>query len=347
MLNDVGIWLYDLPKCGYFPFRGNAPPTFGGITQSFDALTGWTTGKMLGQTSTFTTSDGDEGGGAYFLQIAKSANGDFLLGLWNGLPGNKNNISSVGVGDVVGSASAQITEIDATRIPGFATYFWIMPTEHRVACIRVKHDSHGMDNFKKYMASFLRSVNPQNVVLGPEGSDREINIVGYRAHVSSPDVVSGVFPKFAVKSIPLPGDIAFLRANAGAINKVICKTTLHSTVPQDLTRWQKLSDLARYFMNPPPLREEAVVKLEFPMEFTTKQLDATIKSWSERDDSELAAGQDDLGFHMRSGETRWLGKSQPRATYQIDVSWFDDELVDMTSLLNQLQVYRTAVLALG
>lgn len=347
MLTDVKIWLYDLAKCGYFPFRGNAAAVFGGPSQTFDALTAWTRGKLLGETATFTPVDGDESGGAYFLDIHKGANGDFLVGMWNRLPGNKNNISSVAVGDVVGSATSAITAIDVDRIPGFATYFWVMPAEQRVACIRVKHDNHGLSNFKKYMSSFLKYVNPQNVVIRGTTADGEIDIAGYRADITTNDVVRGAFPKFSVKSIPLAGDIALLRANAASIDKMLCKTTLSSEQPDDFRRWQQLLEVSRIFRAPRPLREEALVKLEFPMEFTPAQLDETIATWEQRENGNDATGQDDLGFHLRTGETKWLSKSQPRTGYQIDVMWLDEELIDIPSLFGQLQVHRTAVIALG
>lgn len=347
MLTDVGIWLYDLAKCGYFPFRGNAAPLFGGGAQTFDALTAWTNGKLLGQTATFTPEDGDEGGGAYFLGIHKGRSGDFLVGLWNRLPGNKNNISSVGISDVVGAASAATTTIDRNRIPGFATYFWVMPSEQRVATIRVKHDSHGLDNFKKYMLHFLKYVNPQNVVVALPNETGDIEIAGYRADISSDDVVRGAFPKFSVKSIPRPGDIAYLKANASAIDKVLCKTTLSSEIEQDFRRWQLLIELSRIFNRAPVLREEALVKLEFPMQFTRPQLEATIEAWQQRESNEAGDGQDDIGFHLRGGETRWLSRTQPRVAYQIEVTWVDEELVEIESLFEQLQVHRAAVLGLG
>lgn len=345
-MTDVGIWLYELSKCGYFPFRGqNANPTFGGIVPTFDALTAWANGKFLGETSTFTPMDGDEGGGAYFLGIAKGSHDDFLVGIWNRLPGNKTNITSVGVGDVVGSASAEVTAIDHNRIPGFATYFWVMPGESRIATIRLKHDSHGLDNFRRYMLAFLKNVNPQNVVLGPPGPNGELVVAGYRASLSS-GVAGGAFPKFAVKSIPLKGDIVYLQNNVGLIDKVFRKTTLTSESPQDWADWQKVMDLSKIFRTRPPLREEAEIRLEFPMTFTRAELDQAVQSWQEQGASD-ATNSDDVGFHVRGGKTYWLTKSQARLAYQIDVSWIDEELVDMNRLLQQLQVHRTAVLALG
>lgn len=347
MLTDVSIWLYDLNKCGYFPFRGNAAALFGGPVQTFDALTAWTSGKLLGQTATYETGDGDDDGGAYFLDIHKAKNNDFLVGIWNRLPGNKNNISSVGIGDVVGAASAEITPIDANRIPGFATYFWVMPSENRIACIRVKHDSHGLESFKRYMGGFLRYINPQNVVLGPPTPTGEANVLGYRADILSASVVSAAHPKFSVKSIPLTGDIAYIKANAAAIDKVLSKTTLTSEDPKDFKRWQMALKVNRIFKKPPPLREEVMIKMEIPMSFTRSELEETITTWQKHGNAEVGSGQEDLGFHMRGGKVVWLSKSQPRTAYQIAVSWVDDELVDVESLLSQLQVHRKAVIALG
>lgn len=345
MLTDVKIWLYDLPKCGYYTWRGNAP-TLGGMTQTFDNLTTWATGKVLGQTSTFTTGNGDEETAAYFLNIHKADHGDFLIGLWNRLPGNTNNISSVGMGDVVGSASAAFTKIDVDRIPGFATYFWIMPSEHRIACVSIKHEQHGLKNFERYMLSFLSSINPQHVVTFPPDSTGHIRIQ-YRSDQLSQNLLSGVYPRFSIKLIPLKGDVAFLRQNVALINKVVSKTILSSEVPDHHSNLAKLMHIAKYFTKPPPLKEEMVVKLEFPMQFTLAELNETIEAWQDGEKNRIVAGQDDIGFHMGANVVKWLSKSRPRIGYQMDVSWIDEELVDVAALLKALQVHRSAVLALG
>lgn len=347
MQTDVSIWLYDLPKCGYYSYRGNNAALFGGTTQTFDALKTWADQKLLGQTTTYIPIDGDEGGGAYFLGMHTGTNGDFLVGIWNRLPGNHNNISSVGLGDTVGNASAAITEIDADRIPGFASYFWIIPSEGRVASIRVKHDQRGLDNFKKYVRGFLASVNPQNILLGPPDPATGEVAVGYRASIADTAPVSGAFPKFSVKSIPLKGDIAYLKAHSSSITKVTCKSTISSQIPRDYSRLEKLLDVTKFFHKPPPLNDDVVIKVEFPIQFTKTQLAETIKAFGDREGSELTTANDDIGFHLTGGDVKWLGKSQPRVTYQVDVIWKDDELVDLASLFGQLVVHRTAVLGLG
>lgn len=346
MLIDAGVWLYELPKCGYYPWRvrRGAGPSFGGIAQTFAALSRWADGKLLGQTATFEARDGDELAEAYLLDIHQGAHGDVLIGIWNRLQGNRHHVASVGIGDVVGAATAEITEIDRNRIPGYATYFWIMPAERRVATIRLKHLSHGMVNFTKYISSFLKYINPDHVVLGAPDDD-EIVVVGYRPDHAQPRA-DGIRPLFTVKSIGLGGDIAYLRANVGAINKVLCKTVLQVAEPQDYRWWQTMLDLSRIGRRPPPAIEEAAIRVEFPMNFTLDELNRTIAEW-EDDLNQIGDRENDIGFKTNTGVIKWLSRAQARTEVPIDVQWVDDELVNMEALLGQLQAHRAAVLSLG
>lgn len=348
MLTPAKISLYDLTKCGYYPFHGNASPIlFGGIAQTFTALSAWAGGKTLGETSTIATGDGDGRGSVFYLDMHKGPNGDFLVGLWNRVPSTGNNVSSVGVSDYVGSASSSVTKIDPNRIHGFATYFWVMPAEQRIACVRLKSEVNGLDSFQRYMLSFLKNVNPQNVVPKPLTVADEVDIAGYRADTTSNDVVPGAFPKFLVKSIPLAGDIQFLRSNVASINRVFCNTTLSSETATDYTKWQVMLDVTKMFKSPPPLRQESLVKIEFPMTFTSNEFEEVVTSWNERENNTDATGQDVLGFKLSSGELKWLHKSRAKAGYQMDVVWDDADLVNIESLFTQLQVHRSAVVALG
>lgn len=346
MLQDVSIWVYDINRCGYYSYRGaeGRAPLFGSVASTLAALQQWADGKLLGQTATYGANEGDELAEAYLLDAHHGAHGDYLVAIWNRLPGNRHHVSSVGVGDVVGAASAEVTEIDRDRIPGFATYFWVMPAERRVAAIGLKHLSHGLINFGNYFGGFLKFINPDHVVLGEEGPNSELVVNGYRSAADAEIHPAGVRPMFSAKSIQRGGDIDFLRHNVGAISTVMCKTVLSTMEPTQRNWLQSMLDVTRIAKAPPPNVVDAPIRVEFPISLTLDELNASIAEWEE-DISD--SGENDLGFRLNDGQKKWLRKSHARQNQRLDVEWIDDELINLAALLVQLQVHRADVLALG
>jgi hypothetical protein len=347
---DVGIWLYRVSKCGYYPWRSGsgAAPRFGGLSQTFAQLCTWAAGKRLGETATFVIDDEDELSSVYFLTSHHHATtGDYLMVVWNRLPGNRQNISSVGVSDVVGSATAEITEFDENRIPGYATYFWVMPSANRVATVNLKSLNKGLPNLSAYVQNFLKFVNPGHVVIAPdEGPDGEIVVAGYRPTPTDPMLAGVVRPSFNVKPISLGGDIAYLRANVDWIDKVICKTVIPVAEEHGHAWWQTMLEMSR-IRNRRNLRvEEAPVQVQFPISLTLDDLNRTINAWAD-DLNNVENRASDIGFHIRGGETRWLSKTQARTSIPLEVQWIDEELVDLRGLMTQLQLHRAQVLRLG
>lgn len=346
MLQDISIWVYEINRCGYYSYRGaeGRPPLFGGVTTTLAALESWVDGKLLGQTATYGANEGDEVAESYLLDIHHGAHGDYLVGIWNRLPGNRHHVSSVGIGDVVGAASAEVTEIDRDRIPGFATYFWVIPAENRVAAIGLKHLSHGLINFGNYLTGFLKFVNPDHVVLGDEGLNNELVINGYRAAPDADVHPVGIRPTFNIKSIPRGGDLDYLRQNVAAISKVMCKTVISTMEPAQRNWLQSMLDVARIAKAPAPNVLDAPIRVEFPITLTLDELNASILEWEE-DISD--SSENDLGFRLNDGQKKWLRKSHARDNKRLDVEWVDDELINLAALLGQLQVHRAEILALG
>lgn len=350
-MEDVGIWLYRISRCGYYPWRnegGNVAPYFGGTSQTLAQLTQWAQGKTLGRTSTLNLAPGDESTEVYFVAAEHHVEtGDYLVCTWNRYPGNRQNVSSIGVGDVVGSVSSKVTEVDENRIPGYATYFWVMPGEARIATINLKHPNKGLGRFSTYLQSFLKFVNPAHVVPAEQQpDDGTIKISGYRSEPTGDIFQSTVKPLFNIESIPLGGEIETLRQNVSQIDKVECKTVIRSKSTADMAKWQSIMSIGRLFRHASPRQEDTVVKLEIPMSFTLDELNQTIEEWSP-DPNHTGDTKGDIGFHLRGGKTKWLSRSQARKTYALEVEWIDEELVKMRNLMLQLQRHRADVLRMG
>lgn len=343
---DVGVWLYDLSKCAYFPWKGGAA-LFGGPATTFDCLQAWAHGKPLGQTTTFQVKQESSLTEVFLLGMHKATNGDFLVAVWNRLPGSQSHVASVGVSDLVGAASAEQNAVDPNRIPGYATYFWVMPAENRIATVRLKHLSNGLANFRHYMTNFLTYVNPCHVVLEVPGADGTIRVKGYRSTVMDDLEDGGVRATFNVKSLASGSDLAKLRQDVSKIEKVCFKTSLSTIEARDFRFWEVFQDVGRIFRKPGPVTEEVPIKVEMKVDFDIDAFNKTVESWEDDlNDSESRAN--DIGFKMRGhGKYTWLSKSQARKSFSLNVEWVDGELVNLESLMQQLQQKRSEVLLLG
>lgn len=346
MAEDVGLWLYELNRSAYYPWRGGEA-LFGSAASTFDALQAWAQGKPLGQTTTFAITQESNLTEVFFLGMRKADNGDCLVAVWNRLPGNRNHVASVGVADLVGAASAEITPVDANRIPGYATYFWVMPAVNRIATVRLKHLNNGLANFQHYVTNFLTYVNPSHVVLDAPGDDGSLRVRGYRRDRQTDIEAATVRPAFSVKSIPLGGDLRFIRDNVDTIEKVCVKTSLETTEARDYRFWEVIQDVGRIFRKPGPVVEEVPIRVEMPATFDLESLNQTIASWTDNlNDAENR--ENDIGFKFRGNANfKWLSKTQARTTVAIDVEWVDDELVNLEALMRQLQGRRAELLQLG
>lgn len=347
MATEASIWLFNLKQCGYYKSRIYTPAAaIFGDAQSIPAdLARWANGKMLGETSTFDVPEDSDFQKTYLLHASRHHNGDYLIGLWNRVTSASNKIASVGAQDIVGAAEAQFTEIDPNRIPGFATYFWLMPHEGKLATVRVKHMTNGLHNFEFYMQNFVKFINPQHVVPEPDDGTGELKIFGYREQPASEDVYE-LHGKFEIGSIRKKGDVDFILANRADLRRVICKTTLTNTVREDRVWWQRGLSVLGMGIGERTLTDTVRIKVDLPLAFSKEELEETIESWQEQM-ADNKSTWDDLGFVFTGDQTpRWLSKSYARKAFDLDIEWIDDEQVEPTSLMMQLQRHRRAVLAL-
>ncbi|EKS73158.1 hypothetical protein BURK_001785 [Burkholderia sp. SJ98] len=345
---EASIWLFNQRQCGYYKNRifTATPAVFGNADSIFSDLIRWADGKALGETSTFDVPEDSNLQKTYLLHASRHRNGDFLIGVWNRVHSNSNKIASVGAADIVGAAAAQFTEIDPTRIPGLATYFWVLPAEQKIAAVRVKHMTNGLQSFEAYMQHFVRFINPRHVVLGAPNADGEIPIVGYKPDLTSTDVLD-LYGKFECGSIRKTGDLDYIVNNRADLRRVICKATLTNTVREDRVWWQRGLSVLGMGIGQRVLTDPVSIKIDLPLTFTEDELRTTITEW-QQNLAVATSSWDDLGFVFKGDQTpRWLSKSYARRVFDLDIDWIDDEQVEPTSLMNELQRNRAAVLQLG
>lgn len=332
------ISFYRITDCGYFK-RGGEGPVFGSVADTLENLDDWSRGKSLVATKTFEPADGEDLHPAYLMDIRKQE-GTWLLSTWNQTPANGAGVASVRGDSNVGQAKVVMNDIEKGSIPGFATYFWFIPSRNLFASIRFQHLWTGQQSMQKYVEAFLASFS--NHVVHSDDEDK-VEILGY-AKDPAQDPPVHLYPRFRTGLLRKPGARELIQQNRINIRKVIRKTVLKLNREEDLSKWQSLLRWTQ-MEKPAKLPDRVRVQYELSGTVTDRDLQAIFKDWDAGHETEW----DDYGFMFQgqSGNPHWLSHSLARRQYELDVTRDSDEVVNAESLLKALLANRVEILKLA
>ena len=338
-MEKAKITFYQIDRCGYYR-KGQKDPEFGNIRDIVTELELWAFDMKFGQTCTYEPNGNEGSNKTYCFDVVHDDIKDnFLLVTWNGVPSTKGTIASVKSLDSVGSAEVDMTDLPKDSIPGYATYFWIIPSKDVFATIQFQHRQNGRRNLHKYLEHFLTKFT-YNVVYDPDDSSQ---IEGYRS-TSSGKADSQLSPQFNSVPYRKVGAIPFIRSNRERIRKVISKTTLSFRVPDGQALWQKLLLLAGVVE--PSAPEEQTKRFKFELEHTPteEELEQMISSC---DRNGWDYGWDDTVFMLQGdNRTHWLSHCYAHEVFQINAARKNSEIVHPHSLLDELIARRDEILKL-
>ncbi len=176
MAEETRITFYRVDRCGYYRY-GQPTPEFGVMPDILTVLISWTRAKPLGNTCPFQGGDDDDVSPVYCFDIVQDQhNGDVLLTTWNSVPSTEGNIASVDPRSQVGAPSVSLTDLPAGAIPGYATYFWMIPEHNLLATLCFSRRLNGHRGLVKLMNEFMAKCT-RYVVVNEE--DEGYQVLGY------------------------------------------------------------------------------------------------------------------------------------------------------------------------
>lgn len=339
MAEEASINFYRIARCGYYKHGVNSPE-FCSLADALHELTTWINagGKTLGETCTYKIEDGEEGFHTYCFDVVKSdPTGECLVTTWNETPSSQGNFASVNSTSRVGEVDVSLTEIPPQHIPGYATYFWIVPDRKLLATIRFHHAVNGHQNLCRYMKEFLGKWT-SHVVVDEADEAADHSIVGYRNDENSdPLHLNPMFKSFLLKK---PGKIEFLKENRELIRTIYRKNVLSPQSQVDRSLLHRMfSKLG--ISDAPALNHDIKVKYEFSHTPDEAELDAIIADWENNHDSKW----DDIGFKLKGDdEVHWLSHSLAKSTIELNVERENAEIINAESLLQAVQQQRRTLL---
>lgn len=345
-LEKAKITFFSIHSCGYYAGGvGKSKIAFGDLDGILSQLAAWTRHKTLLQTQTFQTSADSEFLPVFLFDICKCQDA-WLITLWNQTPSNENAVASVMANGSVGSATVHMNKIAPGSIPGFATYFWLLPSKGVFANVRFQHAVSGHAPMRAYIRGFMER-SADHVVYAPDQATAALDapdvvIEGYRANPLSP-VRTDVHPRFSTSVFTKVGECEMLIKNAPSVTKIRHRTTLQLQVADDLEFWQKM--WRRIKGSARPTQADAIqVEYDIKTSVTETDVRAIITQWNQGHD---LPSWDDYGFQLKGdASTHWLSKTYARDEFELNVARKNEEIVEANSLLEELQACSGKILKL-
>lgn len=341
MRERAGVCWYRIGKCGYYRTQRAPQSAFGGLPQVLSDLQQWGRNKQLPETLTLSAAaaEGEAEQLPVYLLDIRGGQDDWLLTLWNQTPSTQGKVASIPMNAVVGKADVVMNELAPGTIPGYATYFYFVPSLSAVAAVRFQHMVFGHAGMRHYMSGFVRQFTRHVRWSDTLNADGTLEILGYAA--SAADQPEDLIPYFKSEVMRQGGERDLLVQRARDVRKVIRKTELNNGRRPDLAIWQRL--VRRVGMTV-ATEAPAAVRLEYelPARFEPAEMQALQDRWDA--DSADQGDWDDVGFVLQGEATPyWLSKSVARGAHELDVERDSDEVVNPQSLLEQLKAHRAVI----
>jgi hypothetical protein len=339
-MQDARVTFYTAAKCGFYK-RGEKEPSFGGLAGTFQQLANWSNGLALSLTKLTDPAPDADTMPVYVLEMRPCGN-DWILACWNEVPSADGNITSVSKDSIVGAPQVHLNEVVENSIPGYATYFWVIPDKNVVASIKFSDFTTGLKAMSAYVNDFLALESTYAIdAVDAEGKSY---IAGYTDKADK--IATAAKPKFQLVTFNKKGRRAYLLENHAKIKRVlrVGRVTLENVV--DRTTFQSLVRFIRGDLNRNSDVEVGVHSARVELQYTPTEEE--LKAMIEADDADDDGSRwEDLGFELNGeGSTIWLNRSRASDTFALNVELGGSGVVKTEMLAQALHAQRDQILQL-
>jgi len=330
-MEKLTLKFYKIDRCGYYKEKGINSDLVS-IEGVFDNLKEWLEkdNKQLQDTLTTDILAKSEQLPVYCIDVSKSKKGNFLVTTWNKVETTDGNISSIKIDEPLLTATKNVvsTKLPKNSIPGYATYFYIIPEEEILATIKFNHISNGHQGLNSYIKGFLTKYSKYVQYEIDKDDKSKIEITGYG--ISKIDCDANLYPYFKSSLKKNKTNTQRILSNIASINKIIRKTTVSTTIQEDKDFTTKLMKyLGTTFLSKKD--EEFQLKYEMKLAPTKDNVKEIIKSWKSQD------SWDDVGFKLKGEDNPiWLSADIPSKEFEFDIKRDNLEFINFNDLLEKL-----------
>lgn len=307
------LTFYDISQFGYYKRKVDSP-IFGDLQGTLEELSTWA--SRLNRLDA-TRMNGIDRRGCFLVDARNiGSNGDFLLVFWNESHNNDGIVPSIFLNSTKGNPLIAENEVEEGSVPGFPTYFLVIPSRMKLVAVRFDGDSSCMPNVALYIQGFMRTFSRH--VVRTDAVDGEMRILGYKINPGDADEPPQTLaPRVRVKLVPKPSAVQEILGRQLDIKAVIREETLNTQLLEDRSKLSKaLSWIRNGAVGPSIVSESLKTVVEVDYTPNTDELTALIDEFVQSGDLENF----DLGFKLRGApNVKWLGRGALQQKLDLDV----------------------------
>lgn len=338
------VSLYNIVEQGLFQ-RNVEEPIFSDLEVFLDDLIKWVTlgDKPLRETCTYAELDYDLQK-TFCYDIKKSSKtGNFLLITWNKVSDANNSVAKISGSAKVGEANISTSTLDPDDIPGFPTYFWLLPKHNKLVTINFDYAQNGRQDLHKYLKDFFSKWSRYAFSSLNEKGER---VVDHWKDPKDPETkYNHLYGRFESKLVRNSGKIEMLLNSWQRVRKI----HQHNKISvKDLVKIPKVGLVNRMFGFTQSASNDVDIKFRLESERTfqsKKEFEKLIKEWEGQTN---LTKWDDLGFSLQ-GDTstiHWLSSSLANTTFDCPLDRDKNSIFNSQNLVDWLDLITPDILKL-
>ena len=348
-MERASIRFHKVKSCGLYRPRARTPE-MGAFTSIINNVYNWLNsgGRLIQNTCTYEVNeDFDMDFLETYLVSMKhdSTTGDYFIAMWNKTHDSGDSTYALDPTATVDNISEQALHrgnLPAQSIPGYATYFWVIPSKNTIATITFGTPRTGMRPFSHWLESFIKT---ESRYVRFNENDQ---FIGYAEGTNQP--ITDLEPRFTRTLHKNPAKRDLIIRSREQIRGVIRRINLDRAQPVHLGAVDNLLSLIGITNSNQHMPHE--IPLTYELNYTPSESELT------RIIANYESGQDngsweDIGFKFPQSnafgadEKEWLSKSYSKGKISINVEWLVmGQLLDMEDLKGCINERREELIAL-
>ena len=349
MVEKASIRFHKVKHCGIYRERARTPE-MGSFTEVINNIFNWSNSdqRLIQNTCTYEVSpDFDMEFLETYLVSIKHDNvtGDYFGAMWNKTHESGDSVYALDPSTAVDNLSARALHkgnLPAQSIPGYATYFWFIPSQNSLATITFGTPRTGMKPFSYWLESFLKT---ESRYVRFDQSDM---FLGYAQGTNSPN--PDLVPRFTRTLHKNPAKRDLIIQNRDQIRGIIRRISLDRSQASHDGTIDKLLSLVGITSKDNSMPHEIPLSYELNYRPSESELTRIISDYENGVDN---GSWQDVGFKFPQNNTfgadekEWLSKSYAKSKINIDVEWVvPGQLLDMENLKASINSRRSELISL-
>lgn len=349
MTERASIRFYNVRHCGLFKKKARKS-TLGSFNEVLHNIYNWASehGRLVLNTCSYEVNEDFEQEflETYLVSAQKCRDtGDYLFCFWNRTHASGGSVYALDAGTQLTNVSEQTFhqgDLPESSIPGYATYFWFIPSRSVMATITFGSPRSGMNAFSYWLESFFRTES--RFATFDEGDQ----FLGYSA--ADGTIYSDLEPRFTKELYRNPSKRQLILSNCDHISGVVRRINLERGQVADKSLIDNLKSRVGISTETEVYEHDVSLKYEFSYTPTESEVQEMLSSY------EISASKsnwEDVGFvfpdnnAFGAAKTEWLSKSFAKTKLAIDIEWIlIGQLVKGDVLLQTLYTHRSELLNL-